>query len=227
MAASQTSRGIQILLADDHAVVRSGIRLLIETLLDGCRIVEAGSATEAVAMARDLPIDLALIDARMPGHDGIWALRRIREEQPDLPVIILSTFDTEDYVNGALEAGASGYLLKEASTHQLTEAIQTALDRRGLYLHPTVARRAIMSTRAADRVIDKLSARELEILALLAEGTTNDEIASTLFVSEKTVKAHMSSIFRKLGVSNRTQAAAKAIRERLVQVPWPGELASA
>ena len=205
-----------ILLVDDHDVVRQGLRLLIETRL-GFRVIEASSAQEALAAARGDAVDLVLLDARMPEHDGIWALQRLREAHPNLPVLVLSTYDTEDYVEGALEAGASGYVLKEASTTQLGEAIETALSGRGVYLYPAVAQRVLArSHRPAGGGEEGLSERELQVLALLSEGATNEEIAGRLFLSEKTVKSHLSSIFRKLAVTNRTQAAAKAIRDRLV-----------
>jgi DNA-binding NarL/FixJ family response regulator len=208
-----------ILLVDDHDVVRQGLRLLLEARL-GYEVVEAASADEALAAAEGGRVDLVLLDARMPEHDGIWALRRLRSAYPTLPVLVLSTYDTEDYVDGALEAGASGYVLKEASTAQLSEAIETALSDRGVYLYPAVAQRVLARNRAP-RADEVLSERELDVLRLLADGATNEEIASTLFLSEKTVKSHLSSIFRKLDVSNRTQAAAKAIRERLVSSGGP------
>lgn len=211
-----------ILLVDDHDVVRQGLRLLIESRL-GYRVVEAGAATEALAVVERDPVDLVLLDARMPERDGIWALRRLREAHPELPVLVLSTYDTEDYVDAALEAGASGYVLKEASTAQLGEAIETALSGRGVYLYPAVAQRVLARNRRAGQATGEgLSERELEVLRLLSEGATNEEIAGSLFLSEKTVKSHLSSIFRKLDVSNRTQAAAKAIRDRLVPFGGPG-----
>lgn len=210
-------RAIRVLLVDDHEVVRKGIRLLIETFFE-FEVFEAGSAQEAVALATSGTYDLILMDARMPEFDGIWAIRQIRQTDTELPILVLSTYDTEDYVDAALEAGANGYVLKESSTEQLREAVDTALSGRGLYLHPAVAQRVfVRGRRSNNRNEDTLSARELEVLQLLSEGATNQEIAALLFVSEKTVKAHLSSIFRKMSVTNRTQAAAKAIRERIVR----------
>jgi DNA-binding NarL/FixJ family response regulator len=152
----------------------------------------------------------------MPDHDGIWTLKQLREAHPDVPVLMLSTYDTEEYVDQALENGASGYLLKESSSQQLFEAIDTALSGRGVYLHPNVAQRVLSRGRNEPKETSGLSERELDVLQLLARGATNDEIAEGLFISEKTVKSHLSSIFRKLRVTNRTQAASKAIREKLV-----------
>jgi DNA-binding NarL/FixJ family response regulator len=208
----------RILLVDDHDVVRQGIRLVIETRL-AYTVLESSSASEALAIVEREKddLDLVLLDARMPDHDGIWALRRIRELRPNLPVLVLSTYDTEDYVEGALEAGASGYLLKEATTAQLQEAIETALSGRGVYLYPAVAQRVLSRSRQAERTSDTLSEREMDVLRRLAEGATNEEIAAAMFLSEKTVKSHITNIFRKLEVTNRTQAAAKAIRDRLVR----------
>ncbi len=211
----EMQRPIRVLLVDDHEVVRKGIRLLVETFFE-FDVYEAGSAQEGVALATSGTYDLIFMDARMPEFDGIWAIRQIRQTNKELPILVLSTYDTEDYVDAALEAGANGYVLKESSTEQLREAVDTALSGRGLYLHPTVAQRVFVRGRRSEKTEDTLSARELEVLQLLSEGATNAEIAALLFVSEKTVKAHLSSIFRKMSVTNRTQAASKAIREHIV-----------
>lgn len=207
-----------VLLVDDHAVVREGLKLLLETLLD-LRVLEASSGPEALSILGSEEPDVVLLDARMPEHDGIWTLNKIKETHPDLPVLMLSTYDTEDYVDQSLAAGASGYLLKEASSQQLSEGIDTALRGGGIYLHPAVAQRVLARGRGQENQSQGLSDRELEVLQLLAKGSTNEEIANALFLSEKTVKSHLSSIFRKLRVTNRTQAASKAIRERLVRLP--------
>jgi DNA-binding NarL/FixJ family response regulator len=207
-----------VLLVDDHAVVREGLRLLLETLL-GMKVLEASSGPEALSTLGGATPDVVLLDARMPDHDGIWTLNKIKEEHPDIPVLMLSTYDTEEYVDQSLAAGAAGYLLKEASSAQLAEAIETALKGGGIYLHPAVAQRVLARGRGQGKESQGLSERELEVLQLLAKGATNEEIATELFLSEKTVKSHLSSIFRKLRVTNRTQAASKAIRERLVKLP--------
>lgn len=211
------TQGKRVLLVDDHSVVREGLRLLLESLLK-MEVLEASSGPDAVEVLETNRVDVVLLDSRMQEHDGIWTLAKMKAAHPDLPVMMLSTYDTEEYVDRSLAAGACGYLLKEASSQQLTEAIETALSGRGIYLHPAVAQRVLARGRGEDRNGQGLSERELEVLQLLAKGATNDQIAGELFLSEKTVKSHLSSIFRKLRVTNRTQAASKAIRERLVRL---------
>lgn len=206
----------RVLLVDDSEVVRRGLALVLESVL-GMDVVECSAAEEAVARAALGDVDVALVDARMPGRDGIWALARMREQQPDAPVVIISTFDTAEYVQAALEGGAAGYILKEATTQQLKDALETALGRRGVYLHPVVAAGVIRQARpSSNGAPDRLTPREQDVLDLLSGGETNEDIANRLFLAEKTVKTHLSSIFRKLHVSNRTQAATKALREGLV-----------
>ncbi|MGH2754515.1 MAG: response regulator [Actinomycetota bacterium] len=212
------TQGKTVLLVDDHPVVREGLRLLLETLLK-MDVLEASSGPEALQVLDANTVDVVLLDSRMQEHDGIWTLAKMKATHAEVPVLMLSTYDTEEYVDRSLAAGACGYLLKEASSQQLTEAVETALSGKGVYLHPAVAQRVLARGRGEDKDGQGLSERELEVLQLLAKGATNDQIATELFLSEKTVKSHLSSIFRKLRVSNRTQAASKAIRERLVKLP--------
>ncbi|MEX2653454.1 MAG: response regulator transcription factor [Acidimicrobiia bacterium] len=206
---------LYILLVDDHEVVRKGLRLLLETVL-GYEVAEAASGDEALGSINTRIPDLVLLDARMPERDGIWTLQRIRQDHESLPVIILSTYDTSDYVNGAIDNGADGYLLKDASSQQLQEAIDSALAGDGLYLQPQVARRLFGRQGRSDDLAE-LSQRELTVLTELISGRSTNEIGEQLHLAPKTVKAHLTSIFRKLGVSNRTQAVAKAMREGLTE----------
>ena len=218
-AASPKGTAVSILMIDDHTVIRRGLRTLIESAL-GHRVLEAGSAEEGLALLQSAKIDLVLVDARMPGEDGISFLRRAKALRPSLPVIVLSTYDTEDYVSGALENNASGYLLKDSTFDQLREAIDTALSGKGTYLSPLVAQRLWSRTQRAQTASGMdLSDRELEVLSELVGGARNVEIAQNLYLSVKTVKSHLGSIFRKLEVSNRTEAVSKAIREGIVNLP--------
>ncbi|MEX2487865.1 MAG: response regulator transcription factor [Nitriliruptoraceae bacterium] len=214
MTPEPTRPAVRVLLVDDHEVVRQGLRLLLETAL-GLTVDEAGSGPQALAQAREHRPDVVLLDARMPEHDGIWTLRALRDAHPDLPVIMLSTYDSSEYVEGAITHGAAGYLLKDASSDQLLEAIRTATTDSGLYLHPQVAQRLL--GRHADVVSQPdLSLREQEVLTALVAGHSTDDIGTRLHLAPTTVKTHLTSIFRKLGVANRTQAVAKALREGLV-----------
>jgi DNA-binding NarL/FixJ family response regulator len=206
---------LTILLVDDHELMRSGLRMLVESCL-GHDVVEASSAEEALERVREQPPDVIFLDVRMPRRDGLWALERLREESPATPVLMLSTYDDGEYIHAALKQGAAGYVLKEASVKQVAEAIATAVEGRGVYLHPVAAQR-LLDDRRTTLVAERLTERERDVLALLVDGATNEEIASRLFVTEKTVKTHLSSVFRKLGVANRTQAAMKALKEGFVR----------
>ena len=209
-ADAEQRRVYSVLVVDDHELMRAGLRLLVESCL-GHHVSEAPSAGEALDMIREDPPDVVFLDVRMPGLDGLWLLDRLREEHPNVPVLMLSTFDEGEHIQSALTRGAAGYVLKEASVHQVEEAIETAVDGRGVYLHPVAAQRLLDTRR--HKAIEQLTERERDVLTLLVKGETNDSIATSLFVTEKTVKTHLSAIFRKLGVTNRTQAATRAIRE--------------
>ena len=219
--AAEVAVALSILLIDDHNVIRHGLRTLIETAL-GHRVLEAGSTAEGLELLQSASIDLVLVDARMPGEDGITFLRRAKAARPELPVIVLSTYDTEDYVSGALENGANGYVLKDSTFDQLREAVDIARSGRGTYLSPLVAQRLWSRTQRGHSSGNlDLSDRELEVLGELVAGARNTEIAANLYVSVKTVKSHLGSIFRKLEVTNRTEAVSKAIREGLVSPSRP------
>lgn len=205
-----------LLLVDDHDVMRAGLAMLLHEVV-GVTTREARDEASALTRMEEGGIDLVLLDVRLGATSGIDLLARMRRRWPAVPVLMLSTYDGPEDVEPALEGGAAGYVLKEATPAQLAEAMRTALGNRGVYLSPPVAARLLQRRGAdpADPTVD-LSERELEMLALLTRGATNDEIADTLVVSAKTVKTHLSSMFRKLGVANRTQAASVALREGLV-----------
>jgi DNA-binding NarL/FixJ family response regulator len=177
---------------------------------------------------RDRPADLALVDVRMPDLDGLELLRELKSGWPDVPVIMLSTYENAPYVKRALADGAAGYLLKDATPEDLSQAINVALSGGGNVLSPRVIQNLFedvesgsQNGHAGRRSEFNLTQRENDILALLAEGRSNRQIAQSLFLSEKTVKAHLAAIFRKLGVTNRTQAAMVAVQQMGVG-PLPG-----
>ncbi|MFE5671461.1 response regulator [Agromyces sp. NPDC056523] len=198
---------IRLLLSDDHPVVRAGMRALLEAEPDLEVTGEAASAEEAVQLAAAPGIDLVLMDLQFPGSlQGVEATRRIRS-LPDSPrVLVLTNYDTDADILGAIEAGASGYLLKDAPPGELVAAIRAAAAGESA-LAPAVASRLDESQRSADQ---RLTVREAEVLQLVAAGSTNREIGQALFLSEATVKSHLVHIFTKLGVGSRTAAVARA-----------------
>lgn len=206
---------IRILIADDHAVFREGLRTLLSIVDDLEVCGEAASGEEAVDLAARLSPDAVLMDLRMPLMDGAEATRRIREALPACKVIALTTFDEDATVFEALRAGAAGYLLKDADVSTIANAVRAAV-RGEAVLVPSVAAKVLNEfARLADRAASKrdrpaLSEREIEVLVLLANGASNKEIASALFIAEGTVKNHLTNIFAKLHVSDRTQAALAA-----------------
>ncbi len=213
---------IRVLLADDQELVRSGFRLILE-LADGIDVVgEAADGREAVQLAKELQPDVVLMDVRMPELDGIEAIRRLRQAGVDARVLVLTTFDLDEYVYAAMRAGASGFLLKDAPREQLVNAVRTVARGEAL-LAPTVTKRLI--ERFVDRpapveatpALAELSARELEVLRLLARGLSNAEIANELIIGEATVKTHVARILRKLGVRDRVQAVVVAYESGVVE----------
>ncbi|MFL6031494.1 MAG: LuxR C-terminal-related transcriptional regulator [Rubrobacteraceae bacterium] len=182
---------------------------------------EASNGEEALAMARDLGPDVVLMDLLMPVMDGISATEKIRAELPDVEVIALTSVLEDASVTGAVRAGAIGYLLKDTDSEELSRAIKAAAEGR-VHLAPEAAARLMREVRAPDSP-EALTDRETEVLRFLARGKANKQIASSLYVSEKTVKAHVSSILMKLGVQSRTQAALYAVRTGLVSIDELGE----
>lgn len=202
---------IRILLADDHPVVRDGLAAMLSTQPDFQVIGEAGTGAEAVAAAARLHPDVVLMDLEMPVLDGIEAIRRLRAADPAVQVVVLTAFDTDDRILGALQAGAQGYLLKGAPRAEIFAAIR-AVNAGGALIPPVVASKLLRQVRATEHP-DALTAREREVLGLVAAGLSNREIAARLSISERTVKFHVSSVLSKLGAKNRTQAVRMA-RER-------------
>jgi DNA-binding NarL/FixJ family response regulator len=217
---------ITVLLADDQALVRAGFRMILEAQPDIEIVGEAGNGAEAVEQARRLRPDVVLMDIRMPDVDGLEATRRLLDGSADGPrVLILTTFDLDEYIYEALRAGASGFLLKDTPPEELVAAIRVVAAGDAL-LAPSVTRRVIEeftrrpARQAEPQGVDELTARELEVLRLLARGLSNAEIASRLFVSDTTVKTHVARVLMKLRLRDRVQAVVFAYESGLVQ---PGE----
>jgi NarL family two-component system response regulator LiaR len=208
---------IRVLIVDDHAVVREGLRAFLQTQ-DGIEVAgEAADGNEAVEAATRLRPDVILMDLVMPGLDGVGAMRALRERVPEARVIVLTSFLDEDKLLPAIRAGAAGYLLKNAEPKALVRAVEAAHAGEAL-LDPVVAAR-LVETLAADGgvdPIDRLTPREHEVLVLIGRGFPNKRIAQELGLAEKTVKTHVSHVLAKLGVTDRTQAAVLAVRAGLV-----------
>ncbi len=218
---------ITVLIADDQGMIRAGLRSLLEQDGGICVVGEAVDGLEAVDSARRMSPDVVLMDIRMPELDGIEATKRVLSELPGTRILMLTTFDLDEYVFAALRAGASGFLLKDAPSEDLISAVHTLARGEGL-LAPAVTRRVIelfASTPVpnAPRELELLSARELEVLRLLAQGLSNAEIARQLFVGEATIKTHVSSVLSKLGVRDRVQAVIYSYEAGLIRPgdAWP------
>jgi len=209
---------IRVLIADDHAVVRQGLRTFLE-LQDDIEVVADVANGEAALLAADEhEPDVVLMDLVMPGVGGIEAIRRLRERQPQARVLVLTSFLEDEKLFPAVRAGAAGYLLKDVEPSELVRAIHAANEGEAL-LHPAVAARLMEEFSAGGRppAEDTLTAREREVLELIARGLPNKLIARELQIAEKTVKTHVSSILGKLGLTDRTQAALYAVRSGLVR----------
>jgi DNA-binding NarL/FixJ family response regulator len=208
-------KAIRILLADDQPLFREGLRTLLSVQADFEVVGEAGNGEEAIRLARLLHPSVVLMDLQMPLLDGVAATRRLRAEMPECRVIVLTTFDDDEKVFDGLRAGAAGYLLKDAPSEKLAEAIRVAA-RGESFLQPSVAAKVVAefarltANAVAQPLVEPLSSREREVLRLIASGASNREIADALFLAEGTVKNHVTNILGKLGVRDRTQAALKA-----------------
>ena len=214
------TRNIRILIADDHAVVREGLRTLI-TAKPGLELVgEATDGNEAVSMARSTQPDVVLLDMIMPNKDGLAAIEEIKADNPDARILVLTSFSDDEKVFAAIKAGALGYLLKDSTPQQLIQAIHDVHQGKPS-LHPTIALKVIRELNQPTELPptqNPLTDRELETLKLVAQGLTNQEIAEKLSISERTVGKHVSNILEKLHLANRTQAALYALRKGLANL---------
>ncbi|WP_404332976.1 response regulator [Mesobacillus maritimus] len=212
--------GISVLIADDHHVVRRGLAFFLRTQQDIVIIGEAENGQEAVNLAKSLKPDVILMDLVMPEMDGIEATKHIKVAHPDIKVIILTSFSDQDHVIPALEAGASGYQLKDIQPDDLVNCIKKVMDGES-QLHPKATSQLLanLSTKGnqGKNRVEELTKRELEVLQEIARGKSNKEIASSLFITEKTVKTHVSNLLAKLELADRTQAALYAVKNKLVE----------
>ncbi len=212
------------MLVDDHPVVRKGTRELLDGEADLSVVGEVGSGQEAIVMARELLPDVILMDVSMPGMNGIEATKAIKAERPQQNVLVLTSYDDDAYIFALLEAGAAGYLLKNASEDELLGAVRAVAAGESA-LHPSVARKVLerfSATSTSTAPLDTLSPRELEVLRIAATGRTNKEIARDLDISPRTVQVHLANIFSKLDVGSRTEAVLIGIKRGWVN---PNDLA--
>ncbi len=211
---------IRILIADDHAIVRKGLHTLINSTPDMQVVGEAEDGIEAVLKARILNPDVILLDMLMPRQDGLEAIYQIKREKPDAKILVLTSFAEDDKIFPTIKAGALGYLLKDSSPDQLLQAISDVYMGKPS-LHPTIALRLMRELHQPSDLPptpDPLTEREVEVLKLVARGLTNQEIATFLVISERTVGNHIGSILSKLHLANRTQAALYALRQGLASL---------
>ncbi|MCE7004727.1 response regulator transcription factor [Kibdelosporangium philippinense] len=211
-----TDRPVRLLIADDHPVVRDGLSSMFASAPGFSVVGEAGDGAEAVRLAIELEPDVILLDLRMPGMDGLTAIKELDRQGIAARVLVLTTYDTDSHVLPAIEAGATGYLLKDSPREDLLRGARAAAKGETV-LSPSVA--AWLMNRVKAPAPQVLSQRELEVLTLVAAGNTNREAAARLFITEATVKSHLLNIYGKLGVSDRAAAVAEAYNQRLLTPP--------
>ena len=213
---------IKILLVDDHQVVRDGLAVMLGRQPDFSVLGEARNGLEAVEKAEELKPDIILMDLRMPELNGVEAMRRIRERDEQVKFLVLTTYDTDEYIFDAIEAGAKGYLLKDTSREELFQAVRAVHGGESL-IEPGVAARVLdrfvqLSRQGSQPQHDILSERETEVLRLMAQGAANKSIANSLSISESTAKTHVANIFQKLEVNQRTEAVTKAMALGIIKL---------
>ena len=207
---------IRILIVDDHQVVREGLRTILDTVDDLELVGEAGNGAEAIRLSAELEPDVILMDLRMPGVDGIEAIQKIKSTDPSPEIVILTTYDDDELILRGLRAGARGYLLKDVDRKVLFESIRAA-HRGELLLSPGVANTVLAHLEAPGPAPEQiLSGRELEVLELMAQGAPNKQIAARLEIAERTVKAHVTNIFNKIGAGSRAEAVAIGLKQGLI-----------
>jgi len=212
-----TSQTIRVMLVDDHNVVRSGLATFLKAFDDLELVGEAKNGVEALNLCHHTKPDVILMDLMMPEMDGIAATRAILEDYPEIKIIAMTSFDEEELVHGVLGAGAISYLLKNVSSDDLAKAIRDAFSGRST-LSPEAARALIRATRPTDQPSFDLTEREMEVLNLVVQGQSNQQIADAMFISLATVKAHVSSILSKLQVASRAEAIAYAIKHKIISL---------
>ncbi|HJQ90721.1 MAG TPA: response regulator transcription factor [Acidimicrobiia bacterium] len=209
---------IRLIIADDHPVVREGLRAVLDSEPDVEVVGEAGGGSEVLELVDSLDPDLVLMDLQMPDLDGVAATRRLRRDHDGVEVLILTTYDTDADITRAVAAGATGYLLKDASRQELMQAIRLAAQGKSV-LSPRVASRVLGRMRAPAE--EALSTREVEVLLEVADGLSNKEVGRMLHISEATVKTHLLHIFAKLGVEDRTAAVTTALERGIIRIDSP------
>ena len=205
---------VRVLLVDDHRLVRAGLESLLATAGDLAVVGSAADGAEAVALARETSPDVVLMDLSMPGMDGVEATRAIAAAHPDVQIVVLTSFSDRERILDAIDAGAVGYLLKDAEPEELLRGVRAAA-RGESPLHPKVARALLRSRSERRPAVAELTDREREVLSLVGRGLANKQIGRALGISERTVKAHLTSVFQRIGVADRTSAALWAQRNGL------------